>query len=228
MKKRLVLGGFVLGFAAAATLGWAAQNGNHGHDSGHDHAHGQDHGHDGGHGGQGDGDMTPEMAAMMAAWERYMTPGPAHGRLANMVGDWDLEVKMFMGPDAPPTVSNASATYRMGMGGRYLLEDVKGSFEGHPFEGMGVTGYDNALGQYVFTWIDNAGTGIMRGLGTMNSAGDTMTTEVWAVDPMTGREKRSRGRERFINADTRISEVWDTTENGDEYLSMQLTYTRRK
>ncbi len=33
---------------------------------------------------------------------------------------------------------------------------------GMPFEGMGIDGYDNLAKQYVSTWVDNMGTGIMN------------------------------------------------------------------
>jgi hypothetical protein len=40
-----------------------------------------------------------------------------------------------------------------------------------PFEGRGTEAYDNITKQYVNTWIDNMGTGIMHSTGPCQDAG---------------------------------------------------------
>ena len=227
MKRGLLLGGFVMGFAAAAALGLAPQKAGDSHGTG---GKSNEHGAAGGAAGQHDGapPMSPEQAAMMQAWTEYMTPGDEHARLAKMAGNWECDVKMFMAPGEPPTESKATAKYAMGMGGRYLIEHVDGDFMGSPFEGMGITGYDNAAKQYVFAWIDSVGTGIMRGTGTYDADHKVLNTQSWTVDPMTGKEKKARGRETYVDADTKIAEMWDTLPDGTEFKMMEITYRRKK
>jgi hypothetical protein len=48
-------------------------------------------------------------------------------------------------------------------------------------------------------------------------------------DYMTGqKDKKSKSIIRFVDKDTHVLEMFDTTPDGQEYRSMELTYTRRK
>src|SRR5215469_14718110 len=68
-------------------------------------------------------------------------------KLKGCVGDWDCVVKY--GKEE----MKGSATYKVGYGGFWLVEDFKG--EGGMFEGRGTTGYDPIKKKYVSTWIDS-------------------------------------------------------------------------
>lgn len=46
--------------------------------------------------------MTPEMQAMMEAYQKAGTPGAEHQKLAATAGTYDLTVKAWHSPDAPP------------------------------------------------------------------------------------------------------------------------------
>ena len=52
-----------------------------------------------------------DQNAMMKAWELAMTPGPQHEMLANMVGEWDGDITMWMDPNQPPQTSKGTAKY---------------------------------------------------------------------------------------------------------------------
>jgi hypothetical protein len=102
--------------------------------------------------------MTPEeQEAMMKA----MTPGEHHQHLARFAGKFEASVKMWMAPGGPAQDSKGTSESTMILGGRYLQDLVKSDIAGMPFEGMGITGYDNISQQYCFAWVDNMGTGIM-------------------------------------------------------------------
>ena len=51
----------------------------------------------------------PGMEEMMKKAEAAGTPGAAHKALEPLVGNWTAEVKSWMTPGAPPTVSQATA-----------------------------------------------------------------------------------------------------------------------
>lgn len=129
--------------------------------------------------------MSPEQQAMMEAWQKAMTPGPEHAALAKMEGSYSLTVKMWLEPGAEPMISSGTALRRMIMGDRYLEETVRGTSMGQPFEGMGLTGYDNLRGEYWGTWIDNMSTGLMTSTGTWDKATDTGTFTGSYIDPVT-------------------------------------------
>jgi uncharacterized protein DUF1579 len=132
---------------------------------------------------------TPGANAGMEAMMKAATPGEHHKPLQHFVGDWAYTMKMWMAPGQPPMESGGTMHAEPILGGRYIQSVYKGEFMGQPFEGHGTDGYDNAAGQYVGTWVDNAGTGIMHSTGTCDASGKvfTMTAEPM-VDPASGKK----------------------------------------
>src|SRR5262245_53619246 len=53
--------------------------------------------------------LDPRMEEMMKKAEAACTPGAAHQSLEPLVGDWKAEVKFWMTPDAPPTITKGTA-----------------------------------------------------------------------------------------------------------------------
>jgi len=72
--------------------------------------------------------------------------------------------------------------------GRYIEDKTNSSFDGHPFEGRGITGYDNMTHKYTFTWIDNMGTGFMTGEGNWDPATKSFKFETMSPNVMTGEQ----------------------------------------
>jgi hypothetical protein len=156
-----------------------------------------------------------------------MTPGPEHAKLLRWVGEWDLDVTQFTMPGAPPQTSKATSRFEPAMGGRYVIERVRGEAMGMPFEGMGTTGYDNVLRKFVFTWIDSMGTGITNGSGTMSADGKTMNASGKMVDPVQGKEVPYRQVMTFVDDNTRKVDFFNTGADGKEFKSMELVYKRK-
>ncbi|MHC4415178.1 MAG: DUF1579 domain-containing protein [Planctomycetota bacterium] len=173
-------------------------------------------------------EMSPQEQAMMEAWMKYMTPGEAHGHLAQRAGEWDLQVKIWHDPSLPAEESTATSKIKVIMGGRYLLEKVEGEFQGEAFHGLGIGGFDNLKQKYVGCWIDNLGTGIMYYEGV--PSGDHKTIDYVSDHPdlLTGTYKKTRSVEKMINEDTYHMAGFNTTPDGKEYKHMELTYTRKK
>jgi len=170
-----------------------------------------------------------DEAAVQAAWVAYATPGSFHEQLKKKVGQWDLAVKWWPAPDAPPSESTATSTIELTMGGRFLLDRTTGSaFEGQPFEGMGVMGYDNHKKKFVSVWWDSMGTGVVTSEGTADREGTTITLLGQQPDMTTGRSKAVRTLETFIDADTWKVEMFDRARDRTETKTFEITYTRKK
>jgi len=131
--------------------------------------------------------MSPEQQAMMEKMAKAAAPGPQHEMLKKMAGEWNAKVTSQMDPSQPAEVEQSSSTLTMLMDGRYCQETTSGNMMGQPFSGMGVTGYDNVLGKFVSTWIDNMGTGIMTSQGTLDKSGKVITWVGSMSDPVTGK-----------------------------------------
>ena len=122
--------------------------------------------------------------AMMAKWGEYATPGEAHHVLDHKVGMWKLKVRMFNPDGSVAGESDATSECGWAMGGRFVVEHTQGSFSGMPFEGHGVSGYDNIKRKYVGSWMDNMSTGLMSFEGTFDANTNTFTFKGQSPDPM--------------------------------------------
>jgi len=169
-----------------------------------------------------------EMKAMMEQWAAYAAPGEHHQRLAERVGTWDVTVRFWATPDAPPQVSKGVSRIEAIMGGRYILDHFESDFNGQPFKGMGISGYDNFKKKFSAVWIDSMSTGIMRAESQGDTDGDTIVYIAEMPDPVTGTYKMTRSVETKVDADTFRMEAYDKTPDGKEFRNMEMIYQRRK
>lgn len=164
---------------------------------------------------------------MMAAWQAAMTPGDAHHGLDAFVGTWDVAASLWMAPGAPPEVSTGASTTAWILGGRYLEQKHVGTAMGQPFEGRGVTGYDNVQKKYIGTWIDTMGTGIMTSLGSVDETGMKFAFAAVMWDPTTGQEIKSREELIIESPDKHVMTMHATDPaSGAEFKTMELVFTR--
>ena len=115
---------------------------------------------------------SPQEKAYMD-WMQKNVPGDAHKILAQSEGEWTIQVKSRMSPDAQPTTSVGKSSAKMILNGRYLEETSSGDMGGFPFSGQGLTAYDNASKKYQGTWVDNGSTAIYHCDGTYDAATQT-------------------------------------------------------
>lgn len=170
----------------------------------------------------------PDSAAMMKAWMEYMTPGEMHTMLAKYDGKFAAEVTIWMDPTAPPTKSTGIAQNKMILGGRYQESKFKGEFNGMPFEGQNIIGYDNAKKKFITTWIDNMGSGVMMYEGDWDAEKKAVLFTGSMVDPMTGDKCEMRETFTLVDDNTQLMESWCKTSDGKEYKNMEIKYTRKK
>jgi len=167
-----------------------------------------------------------DQAAMMAAWQKAMTPGEAHTELAKSAGAWKMTAKMWMDPAGEPMVSEGVAERQMLLGGRVLEERSSSTMMGMPFEGIGRTGYDNVTGKYWSSWIDNMSTGCYLAHGTRDADGTAVTYHGEFPNPMTGAVTKVRSVMRWEGTDTQHFEWYEDHGQG-ELKTMVITYERQ-
>jgi hypothetical protein len=167
-----------------------------------------------------------QMDEMMAALEKMAAPGPQHTELMKNAGNWNAVIKSWMSP-GDPVVTKGSATYKPILGGRFLMEDYKGIMMDKPFEGFGITGYDNTKKEYINVWMDSLGTMMIFGRGTMDASGKVLTMNSQWEDPVTGETASMRMVTTFVDANTKKFEMYGT-HGGQETKEMEITYTRAK
>lgn len=162
----------------------------------------------------------------MKAWMAYSTPGEIHKLMAKSVGTWNGNITMWMKPGAPPMNSTGVMTNTMIMGGRYLQGMNTGNFMGQPYEGIDMTGYDNAKKMFVSSYIDNMGTGMVFLTGTWNAATNSINFTGMEVDPVSGKDIPVREVLTFVDDNNQVFAMYNTA-GGQEYKAMEIKYVRK-
>lgn len=163
---------------------------------------------------------TPAQDEAMAAYQAAAAPGAEHEWLAGMAGKFEVTTKMWMDPAGEPMESKSTATSKMGLGGRYLMDHYEGDFLGTNFHGMGMTGFDNTRGKFVSAWIDNMGTGILYSVGERDDDGRlVMMGEM--EDPTTGMTVGLKSV-TWITEDGYMMEMYNILADGTHFKSMEL------
>lgn len=172
-------------------------------------------------------DMAKMKAEYMAKWTEYATPSEGHKVLEQLVGNWEYTLKYWSSPDTSPEESTGTNDVKWILGGRFLEMDVNGRSMGQPFEGMGIMGYDNAKKEYVNTWIDSMGTGMMNATGSYDAETKTLTETGSYTDPIAG-QQTFKGVTKFIDEDNVSYEMYISNPEGKETRVMEINYTRKK
>ncbi len=170
-----------------------------------------------------------DQDAMMKEWAKWAMPGEMHKHLEKLVGNWTVKTSMLMDPNAPPMESMGTAKNSWVLGGRWVRQEFTGDMMGMPFEGIGMTGYDNFKKEFISTWTDNMSTTMIRSTGTCNASGTEFNMSGIMDEPMTGeRDKKFRHVWKVTSADTHVFEAYDNIPGKGEVRVMELTYTRVK
>ena len=132
-----------------------------------------------------------------------------------------------MSPEGEPTLSEGTASGEMLMGGRYLKVNHASAMMNMPMEGMSLEGFDNASKEFTSVWIDNMGTGIMIARGTYDEDTKTINYKGSFVDPMSGKEMSFRETMKYVDENTRRMEMFMINDDGSEFKSMIVQYTKK-
>ena len=163
--------------------------------------------------------------ASMKAWMDYSTPGDMQKILAKSEGKWIGDITMWMAPGQPPMQQKGVLENKMILDGRYLQGKNTATMMGMPFEGWGLTGYDNSRKVFFNTWIDNMGTGIIYLEGTWNAEKKSIVFTGKQTDPMSGKEMDTREIFTIVDDNHNTMEMF-VTMGGQEYKSMEIKFTR--
>ena len=170
----------------------------------------------------------PDSATMMKNWQEYMTPGDVHKMMAKWDGTWNGDVTVWMYPGAPEQKSKSTNVNKMIMNGLYQQSTHTGDMMGMPFNGQGTIAYDIHKKEFVNTWIDNMGSGIMMLKGPWDEATKTVTLKGTMTDAGTKADCDVRETFQIIDDNTQEMKMYVTMPDGKEFNTMQIKYTRKK
>ncbi len=172
-------------------------------------------------------DKAMDSQAMMEEFKRLATPGEPHKLLTSLAGSWTTATKEWMEPGKPPMESTGTAELTPLLEGRYLQQEYSGNMMGQPYNGVGISGYDNLIKKYVTTWIDSMGTGIFTMEGTPSPDGKTITYK--GSHPMPGGGQMThRAVWTILDSNRHTFEMYGTHPGGKEVKEMEIHYTRKR
>jgi hypothetical protein len=166
---------------------------------------------------------TPE-----AMWMKLAQPGEHHARLKAMVGDWKMTGKSWMTPGVAATMWDGVSEKKMLLGDRYLQETVHSQMMGMPFNGIGVLGYDNVQGKYLWSWIDDMGTGMMLSEGSCDKSGKVLTMVGEYLDPTMEANQTVRTVINIVSENKHTFEMYTKGPDTPEFKNMEIVYERGK
>jgi len=170
--------------------------------------------------------MTPEQMAEMEAYMKAGALGPQHTLMAKHVGTFDVAMKSWGDPAAPPMESKGVAIRTLHMGGRVMHEEFQGDMMGMPFSGLSRSGYDNVSGKWWSTWTDSMSTGIMVSEGECDESFNCTYVGTYN-DPIKDGPVTNRYVAKWTSPDKQQFAMYGTGRDGKEVKMMEMIYTRR-
>jgi hypothetical protein len=163
------------------------------------------------------------MASLLVASAALaqVTPGPEHEKFKDLEGTWDATMSM-QGMESTGTM-----TWKVDLGGLWLVSEFKGEFAGMEFSGRGLDSYDPVKKKYVGIWVDSMTTSPMITEGNYDDSGNilTMTGEGPGMDGQPTDYKLTTERK---DKDTLLWTMWGEGPDGQEEAQFTITYKRRK
>jgi len=161
------------------------------------------------------------VAAFLAASARAQEPvkaGPEHAKMKQLEGTWDAKIEM------QGKASKGTMSYKMGLGGLWMLENFQGEFEGQKFEGRGATTYDSNKKKYVSVWIDSMSTTPMMSEGNFEKDGRMVMKGQMPMQD--GKMVQSTMITEMKGDNNMIFTMNVPGPDGKEMTMMKITYTR--
>ncbi len=143
-------------------------------------------------------------------------PGKEHDHLKRLVGTWNAETESGKG----------TMTYKMGLGGLWLIGDFEGEFGGMKFQGKFLDTYDPATKKYRSISVDSFSTAprIMEGNLDKDKKVMTMTGEGPGQE---GKTAKFKSITEIKDADTVNFSLFMVDEDGKEQPTVRITYKRK-
>jgi hypothetical protein len=155
-------------------------------------------------------------------------PIPEHEWLQKLVGEWNVETEMSMGPDQPKQRSQGTESIK-NLGGLWAFGEGKTTMPGGaPMTYYAALGYDVTLKQYRSCWIASVSSHLWTKAGSLSSDGRVLTLEGEGPDM-----ERDTGMTRYRDVFEIVDENhfvftnYGPGENGGWQEFMKADYTRK-
>ncbi len=155
--------------------------------------------------------------ASSSALQEPPKPQKEHEFLKRLVGKWDANT-----PSGKGTMS-----YKMGLGGLWLISDFEGEFGEMKFEGKGLDTYDPPTKKFRSVWVDSLSTSARNMEGTLDPAEKILTLTGDARGP-DGNPAKYKSTLEMKDADTMDFSLFIVGPGDKDQPMVQITYKRIK
>lgn len=144
-------------------------------------------------------------------------PGKEHEHFKKLVGTWT----------AVSDFGNGSMTYKMELGGLWLVGDFEGEFGGMKFQGKELDTYDAVSKKYKSVWVDSFSTSPRNMEGEMDKTGKIMTLKGEGRGP-DGSTMNFKTVTEYKDNDTIGFAMYMVDADGKDQPMVTITYKRKK
>ncbi len=121
----------------------------------------------------------------IARWMQACKPGPAHARLKELLGSYDVTSRMWMAHDKPPMESKGSMEVSWLVEGKWLISKTSAEMMGQKINTTAILGYDNFKERFVWCTVDSLQTTLNTASGLFDQKGNDLTLWGTIDEPMT-------------------------------------------
>jgi len=165
----------------------------------------------------------------MARWIKTMQPSAAHARLGELIGKYDVTMKMQMMPGAPAIETKGTAEFAWFAEGKWLQETWSIEMMGQMVKGIGHLGYDNFKERFVWCKVDSMQTSLQTASGHFDQSGDNLILWGTIDEPMTPeQDKQVKYVYRGFGQDKFTLEVHDMMIGESNTKVLEFEYVRKK
>ena len=172
----------------------------------------------------------PQVAAATDDWLAGLsTPGEEHKRLDPLVGDWNIDITLWIdGPNEPPVRLQGTVSREWVLGGRFLQETSENPTTTGVFMSQGYYGYNRATGLYQHVWMTTESTGVFSEVGRFDPSANVFRTAGTWTDPATGYVIWNATELKITGPDLHTLTGWVTGSDGQEFKEIEVVHTRKQ
>jgi hypothetical protein len=148
-------------------------------------------------------------------------PSAEHALLRRFAGEWEARLAR----EGASGERAGTETGRLMAGEYWVVLELRGRYEGRPYEGHGLLGYDPAKKKYVGVWAGSAAPGLAALEGEADPSGTSLTMWIDAANPRTGEIVKERMVHAFAGPSRRTLTFYGHDEAGRERVTAVMTYT---
>ncbi|MBK7644398.1 MAG: DUF1579 family protein [Planctomycetes bacterium] len=173
--------------------------------------------------------LSKDADGGMARWMATCKAGPAHARLKELLGSYEMTMRMRMDPSKPPVETKGNAEVSWLVEGKWL--QLKSSIQmfGRKVDSTTILGYDNFKERYVSAACDSLQTTLNTASGHFDQSGDNLILWGTIDEPMTPeQDKAVRYIYRGFGQDKWTFEVHDMMIGESDTKVLEFEYARKK